>query len=251
MRVECVTPQVTLCLADNRDVLPHVGSVDIVLTDPPWSAYVHERSKTMSRVKGALRQRESGIDFAPVNNADELVGMCREWCTIARRWVVFTCDWKYMPALDDAGLLVRFGVGLKTNPMPQLSGDRPSAGWEAVAVCHRPAKHKRWNGNKGRRHPLCGKTHAAVWTMPMPRRDRIHPTQKSTQFYEALLSDFAEPGDVVLDPFMGSGATGMAAVCMGLSYVGVEKDEKYFNHALRRVTEAVRGMSLLRLGGEL
>lgn len=247
MRVERVTEGVVLVHGDNKDVLPRLSDIDMVLTDPPWSAYVHENAKSTKRGEDRLTPGDSyaaDIDFAPVT-ADALVDMVGAWCELAARWVVFTCDWMFMPALADAGLLVRFGVGVKTNPHPQLSKDRPSSGWESVAICHRPAKHKRWNGCKLPRHYLCGKAHAAVWTMPQPKSDRIHPTQKAVEFYDALLSDFGEKGSIVLDPFMGSGSTGIAAVRGGFRYIGIEKDEKYFNHALRRVRDAAFGQMRL------
>ena len=69
---------------------------------------------------------------------------------------------------------------------------------------------------------------------------RYHPTQKPTELLEQLIRDYTEPGAVILDCFMGSGSTGVAAVNTGRSFIGIELDEKYYDIATKRIAEAAK-----------
>lgn len=72
----------------------------------------------------------------------------------------------------------------------------------------------------------------------MPPRDRSHPNEKPVSMMRHFIQLHTKPGDVVLDPFMGSGTTGVAAVELGRSFIGVELDEDHFATAERRIREA-------------
>lgn len=65
----------------------------------------------------------------------------------------------------------------------------------------------------------------------------FHPTQKPEALMEFLIAAYSEPGDVVLDCCMGSGTSGVAAVRLGRSYFGIERDEEYFDHAFDRIMD--------------
>lgn len=67
---------------------------------------------------------------------------------------------------------------------------------------------------------------------------RFHPTQKPTELLERLILDYTKPGDIILDCFMGSGSTGVAAAHTGRSFVGIELDEHYYGIAEQRIMEA-------------
>jgi site-specific DNA-methyltransferase (adenine-specific) len=66
----------------------------------------------------------------------------------------------------------------------------------------------------------------------------LHPTQKPVDMTEYLISKFSDEGDVILDPFMGSGTTGVACKNLNRNFIGMELDETYFNVAKKRITEA-------------
>lgn len=216
-----------LLLGDCLGILPTLGPVDAVVTDPPYGqAATH--AKHLSSI--TLRNGEpagQALGFEGITG-DTLVSMATDWCARARRWVVFTCEWKDAHRLDEAGLLIRLGIWRKPDGAPQFTGDRPGTGWEAVAICHRPGR-KKWNG--GGRH--------AVWTIPKGIGDG-HPTQKPVPFASALLSDFTDPGETVMEPFMGSGTTLVACAKMGRAGIGIEIDPGYLDIACRRVEEAYR-----------
>lgn len=65
---------------------------------------------------------------------------------------------------------------------------------------------------------------------------KLHPTQKPVSLYEWLILTYTNPGDTVLDPCMGSGTTGIAALKLGRNFIGIEADETYFKTAENRLT---------------
>lgn len=73
---------------------------------------------------------------------------------------------------------------------------------------------------------------------------RYHPTQKPTELLQQMLDMFTQPGMTVLDPFMGSGSTGVACVNKGRNFIGMELDQGYFETAKRRIEEAQAQNSL-------
>src|ERR1700690_2963607 len=138
-----------------------------------------------------------------------------------------SCAWQHAALLERAGVpLVRLGIWHKPNGAPQFTGDRPGTGWEAIAILHREGK-KRWNGGG----------HHAVWTFNKENTD--HTTGKPLGLVSDFVSKFSDPGEVVLDPFMGSGTTGVAAIQLGRKFIGIEKDPKYFDIACQRIEQAV------------
>lgn len=70
-----------------------------------------------------------------------------------------------------------------------------------------------------------------------PNKDSLHPTQKPIELMEYLVKTFTNEGDIVLDNCMGSGTTGVACKKTGRHFIGIEKDEKYFDVAVRRISE--------------
>lgn len=129
-----------------------------------------------------------------------------------------TCDWRHAAAAEEAlpDLFVRCGVWVKPNATPQLTGDRPGTGWEAVLLLHRPGK-KRWNGG-GR---------PAVWTHNRPNDTHGHPTCKPVPLLREWVREFTDPGDLVFDPFGGSGTTAAACLYEGRMCLTCERDPRH------------------------
>ena len=73
---------------------------------------------------------------------------------------------------------------------------------------------------------------------------RIHPAQKPVKLYEWLLSNYAKPGDRILDTHLGSGSSAIAAHYAGHDFVGIELDEDYFNAASKRIEESTRQIDI-------
>lgn len=78
----------------------------------------------------------------------------------------------------------------------------------------------------------------------MPPRARVHPNEKPLEMVQHFLNLHSREGDMVLDPFMGSGTTGVAAVMMGRRFIGIELDATHFATACKRVEEATRQADL-------
>jgi site-specific DNA-methyltransferase (adenine-specific) len=209
----------TIYLADALRLMPTLGDVDVVITDPPYNA------KTHNGARSAKSLAVSQVDFDYITEA-QFVEFCGNAVAQARRWVVMTCAWQHAAELEKAGLpLVRLGAWVKPNGAPQFSGDRPGVGWEAVAILHREGK-KRWNAGG----------HHAVWVCNVEHGD--HPTQKPLKLITDWVVKFTEPGETVLDPFMGSATTGLACLKMGRKFIGIEKRPDYFELACARLEAA-------------
>lgn len=160
----------------------------------------------------------TGVSFAHIDDSADLA---KSFLRVSKRWVLVFCPVESVGAWrDGAGddLWVRAGIWDKINPTPQLTADRPGQAVEAIAIMHTAAK-KRWN-RRGE---------AGIWRFMPPRAaDRPdHPTPKPVPLMDALILDFTDRGELVLDPFAGSGTTGVAALRQGRRVILVERDPKY------------------------
>jgi site-specific DNA-methyltransferase (adenine-specific) len=201
-------------------------SVDHVITDPPYSEHTHKRTWTAKTI-GRPTVYE-GIDFAHLSpdQAYEVAGIARRVC---RRWFVAFTDIEgialWRDAVLNAGLdYVRACFWIKPDATPQFTGDRPASGVEAFVLAHRPGK-KRWNAG-GKRN---------VYTHTRTPGGAAHPTTKPLSLMSELLEDFTDPGELILDPFAGSGSTGVACRQIGRRFLGWELSPEYYEIACRRM----------------
>lgn len=240
---------------DNTEVLPVLpdASIDHVICDPPYSEHVHGKQRRMLRGSGGRVAKGQRAGRGQVGPADlgfsALTEKLRrssavEWSRLVRRWVlVFSNaegqhDWER--DLCDAGLRhIRVGAWVKIGAQPQLTGDRPGAGFEIVEIAHATGRRCRWNGGG----------HHAVWVHPIATDrngtgERVHTTQKPLSLMLDLVSLFTEPNDLVLDPFCGSGTTGVACLRLGRRFIGIEKDKDYAKTAVERLCAEEQGLSI-------
>jgi site-specific DNA-methyltransferase (adenine-specific) len=234
-----VTPW-TLHLGDCLDPVTGLASladksVDHVICDPPYSQRTSENARRSRYNAGGGIDREGRfIAFDGLDPATVTASLLR----VSRRWVVVFCALEQLGEYEaSAGdSWVRAGIWNRENGAPQFTGDRPAQGAEGIAIMHPPGK-KAWGGG-GKR---------AVWSGPVEKdaRDIGHPTPKPIWLMHALVSDFTDPGDLICDPFAGSGTTGVAAIRLGRRFVGWERDPKYHAAATRRLTGTREQLSLL------
>jgi len=226
--------QITIYHGRCQDVLPQLecDSADLVLTDPPYSEETHTGARRATNK--AFSDGESTvplITFAPITYGD-LHAALAECGRICPRWTVAFLDWRHVARLAEEtpeGLrFVRFGVWVKPDSAPQFTGDRPAQGWEALGIFHRKGARLSWNGGGTR----------AVWTHHVIRAGR-HPTEKPIGLIRNLVQQFSNPGDLILDPFAGSGTTLRAAKDCGRRAIGIELDEAYCELAASRLSQAV------------
>jgi site-specific DNA-methyltransferase (adenine-specific) len=222
----------TLLLGDAFVEMPKIGDVDVIITDPPYNPKTHKGARSAKSLAA------SQIDFDSLTE-QQFIEFCGNAVAQALRWVVMSCAWQHAAELEKAGIpLVRLGVWHKPNGAPQFTGDRPGMGWEAIAILHREGK-KRWNGGG----------HHAVWVCNVEHGG--HPTQKPLPLLLDWITKFTEPGELVLDPFMGSGTTGVACERLGRRFIGIEKDPRYFDLACARIAAANQPVSGTRRKGRV
>jgi hypothetical protein len=228
-------------------------SVGVTLCDPPYAKVVVTSSKRAVRRSMAAREA-SGIrtlattrdlGYEGISDGDRTQMAC-QIARITQRWALVFCDaesigaWRV--ALEKGGLRhVRVGAWVMPNYTPQFTGDRPGTGWEACEIAH-STERMRWNG-RGR---------AAAWVVCRPlngtaeREALAHPTPKPLDLFLSLVSDFTDPGELVCDPFAGSGTTAVACKRLGRSFIGWEKDAKFHAAALKRIEAAREQFQLPR-----
>jgi len=212
-------------------------SVDHVITDPPYSRFTH--GKNRGNELGGMAAL-TPIEFSEVTE-EQRAGLCRESFRVSRRWSLVWSDAEgitpWVESVEASGLEhVRVGFWVKEGASPQFSGDRPGTGAEALLIGHRPGR-KKWNGG-GR---------VGIWTFPVlgqARETRVHTTQKPLALMEALVRDFTDPGELVCDPFAGSGTTGVACIRLGRRFIGWERDPKYHAVAVKRLRAAREQLGL-------
>lgn len=221
----------TLYLGDCREILPTLPKVDAVITDPPYSERTHSKARTNKKETARSNYKQGAsrfIDFAFLPD-EEFVSMARQCLELARRWVVMTCDHRHAALTFDWPEHIRLGAWVKVGPMPQISGDRPGSGHESVLILHNPGR-PRWNRGGG----------AGVWILPPVKSGTDVATQKPVALIERFVSDFTDTGEVVLDPFAGSGTTGVACANLGRGFIGIEREPRHFDIACRRIKDAQR-----------
>ena len=203
------------------------GSIDLVLTDPPYNIALDNHFTTMTR---------AGIEFGEWDKGADLFSYIKEVSRVLTKdgsFVVFN-DWKNL------GDIARFAESLdfetkdmlrlkKTNPMPRNRDRRYVTDYEcAVWFTKKKAK---WTFN---RQDLAYQRPEFVCSVDKG----LHPTQKSLKLMQDLVMIHSNEGDVILDCFMGSGTTGVAALNLSRDFIGIEKDEGYFKIAQDRIQAA-------------
>lgn len=233
---------------NNADVLPTLAdkSVAHVITDPPYGEWTHAKRAALlagSGGRGAYDgcERATDLGFASISAEQRLV-VAAELARASVRWVLQFSDFETSAdwiAANGAAKLdhVRLGIWVKPGSSPQFSGDRPAVGAEAIVIAHASGR-KRWNG--GGKH--------GVWTHPIvpgtnPERTE-HTTQKPVPLMLELVELFTDPNELVLDPFAGSGTTGVACLRLGRRFIGIEREAKYVEIARERLRAEENGQSL-------
>ena len=211
MRVEQIG-DATLYLGDCRDILPTLGKVDACITDPPYGiGFVHSG-------KGGRLARSTSFggvaiigDDRPFDPSDFL----------RFRTVVLWGANHFAERLpSSAGWLIwdkRDGV---------CSNDQADCeiAWTNQSRPARVIRHL-WNG---------------MLKASERGESRVHPTQKPLAVMEWCLKQLTTAGEIVLDPFMGSGTTGVACAKLGRKFIGIEIEPKYFDIACRRIEAAYK-----------
>lgn len=221
------------------------GSVDHVICDPPYEAESHNKGRRILKNPRTKTICAAPLSFAKISEA-EREASAREFARLARRWIVVFSQlegtMKWRAALEAGGArYIRTMIWVKPNGQPQLTGDRPGVGYECIVVAH-SAERTRWNGGG-----KLGWIEQAV-DANFSRTPREHETQKPLPLMERLVRDFTDPGELILDPFAGSGTTGVACIRNGRRFIGFERDQRYAEIARKRIGAAREQLGLFAGG---
>lgn len=209
-----------LYCCDCREVLPTLAQVDCVLTDPPYGI---GREKGMggggTDASGRYQRRPKNYagDWDSERPPRELLAAVASAGRIAIIWG----GNYFADALPVGG---RWLFWDKLNSMPSYSDGEMA--WTSIP------------GASVKKFVQCSNGLASLCD-----GERVHPTQKPLALMRWCLEQAGKPA-VTLDPFMGSGSAGVAAVEMGLQFIGIERDPKYFEIACRRIEQAQKQVSL-------
>jgi DNA modification methylase len=199
------------------------GSVDCVWTDPPYGiSFVPTHRKIL-----AVPDKLANDDKPHLEFVDPIVKTVKDGgavylCTrfdVASQWV---------DALTDTGVKVKNPI-YWIKPLPSQGdclGDRGNS-VEIILFAHVG------------RHLLRGKREANAWLISKPLANE-HPTPKPVELVRRCIQASSDPGDLILDPFLGSGTTAVACVLTGRRFIGAELNDRFFDLSCERIEQAYR-----------
>jgi site-specific DNA-methyltransferase (adenine-specific) len=220
---------ITIYNGDCLDILPTLPKADLILTDPPYESEAHTQQRVKRR--GLVVDVEA-LEFPPMTEEGRRTAATLI-SKLARRWVLTFCQIEAVPlwraVYEEQGLVYkRTCIWVKPDGMPQYSGDRPGMGYETILAMH-TNERSQWNGG--------GRNGVFTVNKNEGKGAALHPTQKPIRLINELINLFSNPGETVLDPFMGSGTTLRSAKDTGRNAVGIEMEEKFCEIAVRRLAQ--------------
>ena len=245
---------------DCRQVLQSLPEecVDLVFADPPYNLQLGTDEllrPNQTHVDGVDDSWDAFDSFAEYDRFTE------EWLRACRRvmkptatlWVIGTYHniHRVGRILQDMGYwLLNEVCWVKTNPMPQFRGVRFTNAHETLLWAKKSEKQKRYTFNYQLMKALNGdKQMRSDWLLPICTGaerlrvggEKVHSTQKPEALLERVILSSSNAGDVVLDPFFGSGTTGAVAKRLGRHWLGVERDPVYIGAAQERIAAVEAG----------
>ena len=197
----------TLYLGDCAEILPTLGKVDAVVTDPPYGiGEAAGKNKSRGNLAAAKDYGDDQWDDKPVD--DRVIQLIRQ---MSGWQIIFGGNYYLLPPTKC------WLVWDKEN-----TGDFADAelAWTNLKKAVR-LKRYMWNG--------------MLRANKEPRGD--HPTQKPVGIMEWCISHLPDNSQTILDPFMGSGTTGVAAMNLQRKFIGIEREQKYFDIACKRIEQ--------------
>jgi modification methylase len=237
------------CIAELKK-LPS-ASIDLVFADPPYNLQLDRQ---------LLRPNNSVVDgvdddWDKFSSFAEYDAFCRAWLTECRRllkpdgaiWVIGSYHniFRLGVTLQDLGFWIQNDVvWRKTNPMPNFRGKRFTNAHETLIWAGRDRRSRVTFNYDGLKAGNDDVQMRSDWLFPIcsgPERLRddggrkAHPTQKPEALLHRIMIASTKPGDVVLDPFFGTGTTGAVAARLGRRWIGIERDPDYARAAEERI----------------
>jgi modification methylase len=233
------------------DALPE-GTADLVFADPPYNLRLENELRRPDNSK--VDAVDDGWDqFASVAEYDAFT---RAWLTAARRvlkdsgaiWVIGSYHniFRVGALLQDLGFwILNDVIWRKANPMPNFRGRRFTNAHETLIWATKSREQKSYTFNYEAMKALNDELQMrSDWHLPIcaggerlkdETGAKAHSTQKPEALLHRVLLASTNPGDVVLDPFFGSGTTGAVAKRLGRRFIGIERDPSYVRLAQARI----------------
>jgi modification methylase len=226
-------------------------SVDLVFADPPYNLQLQNEllRPNMTQVDAVDDHWDQFADFAAYD------AFTRAWLGACRRvlkdtgtiWVIGSYHniYRVGSIMQDLGYwFLNDVVWVKTNPMPNFRGVRFTNAHETLLWCKKSQGQKRYTFNyHAMKMANDEKQMRSDWELALctgaerltANGEKLHPTQKPEALLYRVLLASSSPGDVVLDPFFGTGTTGAVAKKLGRHFVGIEREAAYIEGARRRI----------------
>lgn len=224
-----------IACGDSRELIKQIpdNSVDFILTDPPYNLAQHSTGNINLPGRSAMNNDLAEwdlIDFKPEEWIDEFIRVLKPTGNL----FIFTSYnqiGRWYELLDKRFDATNYMIWHKTNPAPKIFKAGFLNSCEMIYTCWN--KKHTWNFiSQAEMHnfiesPICMK--------PERLNNPKHPTQKPVAILKKLITIASNEGDVVYDPFMGVGSTGVAALSLGRKFIGGEICQEYFNAAEMRI----------------
>lgn len=226
-------------------------SVDVIFADPPYNLQLggELHRPDNSRVDGVEDEWDRFDSFAAY---DEFT---RDWMSAARRvlkdtgtlWVIGSYHniFRVGTAVQDLGYwILNDVIWRKSNPMPNFRGTRFSNAHETMIWCAKSEDQKSYTFNYDALKVMNDDIQMrSDWLLPIctgnerlkENGKKAHATQKPESLLHRILLASTNTGDIVLDPFFGTGTTGVVAKKLGRHFVGIERDASYVSLAMKRI----------------
>ncbi len=197
------------------------NTIDMILTDPPYG---------MSYVSGGRKEKHDKI--ANDDNLDWLDNFIKECFRVLKDNTAsyFFCSYHNIDIFKRA-------IEKHFNVKDILVWEKNNSGMGDLTGCFAPKVEFIIFVHKGRKN-IIGKRTDNIFKFKKTD-NAMHPTQKPTDLCEHMIKKFSDDGDIIFDPFMGSGTTGVSAIQSGRDFIGCEIDDKYFKIANERIKKAV------------
>ncbi|EIN15177.1 Type II restriction modification system C5-cytosine and N4-cytosine or N6-adenine DNAmethyltransferase [Mycoplasmopsis agalactiae 14628] len=217
-----------------NDLISNNLKVDHIITDPPYNI---SKPNNFSTLASAKRQ---GIDFGKWDIDFDLVSWIKPYMSLLNKngSAIIFCSYRYLSfiinELEKSSMVVKDIIKwVKTNPMPR-NVDRRYVQDTEFAIWAVKSNSK-WIFNK----PASKSYLRANFETPVVSgKEKVsHPTQKSLKLMEEIIKIHTNKNELILDPFMGSGTTGIASLKLKRKFIGIELDEKFFDIASKRISD--------------
>ena len=228
----------TLYRGDCLAVTSLLGKVTHTITDPPYEAGAHTEHRQVQTSAGLVTQAHkfAAMDDFTRNSITKFMAENTE------KWSLIFCQSEgahyWREALTSHGITpYSTMVWCKPDGKPNYFGNGPGVGYESIVASWHAQGKSSWNGG-GR---------IGVFNINKNEKKddgNTHTTIKPQKLMTELVGLFTDKDDSILDCFMGSGSTGVAAVSMGRRFIGIERDPEYFDICCRRIEKAQDGGAL-------